>query len=481
LAQNANTAFGKAHAFDKISTYEDFKRRVPLSDYSGLEKWIERIQQGEANVLTREPVTHLIPTSGSTGARKLIPFTAELQHEFNEAIGPWLFDLARQNPGVTNGPAYWSVTPVIQTQTIEKSAVPIGFDTDAEYLGGARRRLADAVMAVPSTVARATSLETFRYQTLLHLLRCRELRLISVWHPSFLTLLLETLPNIWERLIKEITSGNTSTKASARRADELHAADPLQPATFWPNLKVISCWGDGAASFALENLHRSFPRALLQPKGLIATEAFMSLPFRGQYPLAINSHFFEFLDSDGQALPAEALREGEEYEIVVTTAGGLWRYRVGDHVVVTGFTEKTPSLKFIGRSGDTSDLFGEKLSESFVNEAFREVFGCDVPRFALLAPDEQAAGCAYTLYVEGTPQRQWAASLDCVLRRNPQYAYCRDLGQLAPLRLFVVRQNAFETFAKKQTAHGTRLGSIKPRTLSPSSGWSQAFSGEYIC
>jgi len=144
---------------------------------------------------------------------------------------------------------------------------------------------------------------------------------------------------------------------------------------------------------------------------------------RGRYPLAINSHFFEFIDSDGQVFTTETLREREKYEIVVTTAGGLWRYRVGDHVIVTGFMEKTPSLKFIGRSGDTSDLFGEKLSETFVNEAFREVFGCDAPRFALLAPDEQAAGCGYTLYVEGMPQRKWAASLDCVLCRNPQYAY----------------------------------------------------------
>ena len=33
-------------------------------------------------------------------------------------------------------------------------------------------------------------------------------------------------------------------------------------------------------------------------------------------------------------LPVEALREGEEYEVVVTTAGGLWRYRLGDRVRV---------------------------------------------------------------------------------------------------------------------------------------------------
>src|SRR5260370_9454095 len=96
IKQNVNTAFGKAHGFDAIRSYEDFTRRVPLSDYTAFEPWIDRIRRGEKNVLTHEPVTHLIPTTGSTSGRKLIPFTASLQREFNAAIGPWLADLARQ-------------------------------------------------------------------------------------------------------------------------------------------------------------------------------------------------------------------------------------------------------------------------------------------------------------------------------------------------------------------------------------------------
>src|SRR5882757_7919161 len=76
LEQNAQTAFGQAHDFNSIRSYGDFVKRVPLMDYEDLEPWIERIRRGAANVLTCEPVTRLVPTSGSTGARKLIPFTA---------------------------------------------------------------------------------------------------------------------------------------------------------------------------------------------------------------------------------------------------------------------------------------------------------------------------------------------------------------------------------------------------------------------
>ena len=481
LGRNAGTAFGKAHAFDKIASYEEFTRRVPLADYSTLEPWIERIRQGEGNVLTRDRVTHLIPTSGSTGARKLIPFTDGLQREFNAAIAAWLVDLARQVPGVMGGPAYWSVTPTIQSQSVEPSIVPIGFDTDAAYLGGARRRLADAVMAIPSSVGRAKSREEFRYQTLLHLLRCRDLRLISVWHPSFLALLWDALPTYWEKLIQEIASGTGAVKAQPQRADELRTAKPAKPETLWPNLRVISCWGDGAASLPLENLRRRFPHTFFQPKGLIATEAFVTLPFGNRHPLAITSHFFEFIDSDGRTFPADALHQGEEYEVVVTTAGGLWRYRLGDRVSVTGFAEKTPSLKFLGRAGNVSDYSGEKLSEPFVNEALHEVFGCGVPSFALLAPDEQNGYYSYTLYVEGTAHREKAEHLDRILRRNPHYAYCRDLGQLLPVRLFLITENAFATFATRQSTNGARLGDIKPVALSRDSGWSKAFSGEYVC
>jgi hypothetical protein len=76
LTRNADTAYGNAHGFGKIKNYEEFSRKVPLADYDDIEPWIARIMRGENRVLTSEPVTRLIPTSGSSGARKLIPFTA---------------------------------------------------------------------------------------------------------------------------------------------------------------------------------------------------------------------------------------------------------------------------------------------------------------------------------------------------------------------------------------------------------------------
>jgi len=533
LRGNALTAFGKAHGFEYIHNYEDFARRVPLADYDDLQPWIEGIRRGESNVLTQEAITHLVPTSGTSSARKLIPFTAGLQREFNAAIGPWLVDLFRQAPGVIGGSAYWSVTPVTDNfasgaigerplgwRSASRSegqpqnpgaevltplqpkgrapiscAIPIGFDSDSAYLGGARKRLVDAIMAVPTAVQQAGSLEAFRYVTLLALLRCRELRLISVWHPSFLSLLLDALPSQWEKLLADVERGTLScadgfrseralrflAKPLPERANELRAAGPLQPAMLWRELRVISCWGDGPAELAAADLRARFPNVLLQPKGLLATEAFVTLPFGAFQPLAIRSHFFEFIDAAGRVHLADSLREGAEYEVVITTGGGLWRYRLGDRVMVSGSVGKTPSLRFLGRSGNVSDRFGEKLSEVFVAEAMREVFGEDSPRpsFALLAPDEDGEGCRYTLYVEGRPQANLAEQVDQALRRSPGYDYCRGLGQLLPLRVFVIGAGGYESFAGRLASEGARLGDIKPAVLSRLSGWSNAFAGTY--
>lgn len=470
LKANADTAFGRAHDFASIRTYEDFARRVPLADYGGLETWIKRIQAGEVNVLTRERVTHLVPTSGSSGARKLIPFTAGLQREFNAALGAWLVDLARQQSGILCGPAYWSVTPALRDAPPEASAVPIGFEADTAYLGGPRKWLADAAMAVPANVQQADSVEEFRYRTLLRLLRCRELRLISVWHPSFLTLLLDALPTRWERLLNDLPE----------RAWELREIGPQCPERLWPKLRVISCWGDGAAELGLAELRRRFPNVHIQPKGLLATEAFVSLPFAGAYPLAVTAHFFEFLDDAGHICLPEQLNRGSEYQVVVTTAGGLWRYRLGDLVRVTGWLGQTPTLKFLGRNGNVSDCCGEKLSETFVAEVLRGIFLTGGPRFALLAPDDSTEGCGYTLYLEGAASSDCAERLDAALCRNPHYAYCRQLGQLQAPRLFAISDRGYEAYAARLAARGARLGDIKPAALSQLDGWSDVFAGGYL-
>ena len=490
VATNRDCAFGRAHAFGTIHSYDEFRERVPVVDYEAPEPWVARIRRGETAVLTQEPVTRLLPTSGSTGGRKLIPFTATFQRELNAAIGPWMVDLCRQHPSVALGPAYWSVSPAIATSD-EESAVAIGFDDDSAYVGRMRQRLVETALAVPSALRLVRDVECLRYLTLLCLLRRRGLRLISVWHPSFLTLLLDALPASWDELLRDVESGGCqrgaqlpqevrralAARPQLRRARELRDAGPRNPHALWPCLRVVSCWADAQAALPAQDLQRRLPHAVIQAKGLLATEAFISIPFRGQHPLAIASHFYEFADARGAVRLAHELQRGETYTVIVTTGAGLWRYRLGDFVEVDGFIGRTPSLRFLGRGNSVSDLCGEKLAETFVTRAIAAALAaCGLaPRFDMLAPENDVGHWHYTLFFEGAVPAALAAKLDTELRDNPHYALCRDLGQLGPLQVFCVGSGAYEILCAAAAAQGRRWGEVKPQSLSPRPDWRRRF------
>jgi len=469
LRENAECAFGKAHGFGGIRGYDEFRDRVPITDYEALEPWIARIRQGENSVLTTEPVTRLVPTSGSSGARKLIPFTNTLQREFNAAIGPWMVDLCWEHPGVAMGPAYWSISPALRDAP-EDSSVPIGFEDDSAYLGGLRQKLVEATFAAPGTLRRITDLTDFRYATLLCLLRCRNLRLISVWHPSFLALLLDALPDWWYELRSDLYRGECSRFPALRFPPNPYAlcgVEPTNHAAIWPHLALVSCWGDGQAALARENLRARLPHVAFQDKGLLATEAFVTIPFQGRHPVAVSSHFYEFLDDSGAAHGVHELSSGKTYRVVVTTGGGLWRYPLGDEVVVDGYLEQTPSLRFLGRGNSVSDLCGEKLSETFVTQVLATALAGSPAAFAMLAPEENH----YTLFLEGRASPELLNRVEAGLRANPHYAYCRDLGQLGPLQLCVLSLGANERFLQAHLSEGRRLGDIKPQALSSRKDW----------
>ena len=364
-----------------------------------------------------EPVERWEETSGSSGAKKRIPYTRSLRKQFDRAIAPWIVNLFAHDPRAFAGEAYWSISP--------------GAESDEEVLGPLQRRLVRAVQAVPPSV-RLTS-ENFREETLRHLMRCRTLSLISVWHPSFLDLLV----------------------------------GDLDTAALWPDLRVISCWADANAAGPAGALAKKFPHARIQPKGLLSTEGFVTIPYEGGNVLAYRSHFFEFREGETVHL-AHEVEVGKRYEVILTTGGGLRRYATEDIVEVTGWREQAPILKFIGRADHVSDHFGEKLNEIFVRERLQIALR-DIPHsFAMLACDRDA----YVLYIESHASVD-VVPLEQALRESHHYDLARRLGQLAPLRVMRVR-NAAATYLRVKSATQT-LGDIKIPALDREQGWTERF------
>src|SRR6185369_1119733 len=250
VRRNAGTAFGKRYGFSAIHSVEEFQERVPLSIWDDVEPWVERIAAGEAGVLTKARVRVLELSSGSSAAAKRIPYTADLQRDIRHAVAPWICDAYQRRPWLTRGPGYWSITPPAledarsqPAQTTSK--IPIGFEEDGEYLGGFWKRLAGATLAVPGAIRLVRDIESFRYITLLFLLRRHDLTLISVWHPSFLTLLLGALPGFWEGLVRDVERGTLNPPA------------PLAPAARAALAKFLSPLPERAA--AIRNLGPAAP------------------------------------------------------------------------------------------------------------------------------------------------------------------------------------------------------------------------------
>jgi len=504
LQQNADTVVGRRYRFAHIRSIADYQARVPLSTYADYQEAVERIGRGEQGVLTRDPVLLLEPTSGSTAATKYIPYTAMLRAEFERAIAVWIADLFTHDPRLMAGAAYWSVSPVAWNNQYTVGGIPIGFEDDRAYLGRMQQWLAQAILAVPSAVRLIHDMDTLRYVTLLALLRRRDLALISVWNPTFLTLLVRNLSAWGLRLAIDIAEGTLTpptplppawsanwawfNRPDAQRAAEVYTAvctsttPALLHTQLWPNLRLISCWADAQAAWYVPPLAQSFPQAQIQGKGLIATEGFVSIPLVGQTgaALAVRSHFFEFLPADGgTARLAHELETGERYAVVLTTAGGLYRYQLHDLVEVSGWQYTCPLLRFVGRANGCVDWFGEKLHEQHVRAALAGLLTryAITPDFVMLTCAEEGDQYAYTLLIEadGVPDHmlgQLARDLDAAFATNYHYRYCRDLGQLAALRVCRV-VDGHERYLAATITRGQRAGDIKPPLLPQGAGWCQ--------
>jgi hypothetical protein len=438
LRRNAGTEYGRRHGYAKIRSVREFLEAVPVVTYDDLEQWVEAIRDGRQNVLTAEPVLMMEKTSGSAGAAKYVPYTASLRREFQNAVGAWMFDLFTARPSLLTGAQYWSITPVARAKEYTPGGLPVGFDDDTEYLGRLERLVLRWAMAVPGEVCRVPDIEENRRVTLRHLLACRGLRFLSVWNPSFLTILMSGLP--------------AGTK----------------PLDCWPGLRLISCWTSAASARFVPELRRLFPGVEIQGKGLLATEGVVSFPLVGKAaPVpALTSHFLEFLGDDGRPRLVDELEVGARYRVVITTGGGLARYTLGDVVEVAA----PGAIEFVGRADGVSDVCGEKLSEAFAGRVLEEVTArCHSDGFIMLAP-EWGDPPRYLLFVEAGADPEMAAEVERRLRASVHYDYCRRLGQLAPVEAVAV-PGAAERYLRACATLGQPVGGVKAASLRSEFGW----------
>ncbi len=190
---------------------------------------------------------------------------------------------------------------------------------------------------------------------------------------------------------------------------------------------------------------------------------------------------------------ASELEIGKTYAVVITTGGGFYRYQLHDLIQVIGFVGSCPLVDFVGKEGNISDYFGEKLNESHVHDILNRIFFKYRlrPSFYMMAPEKSMKDeFCYVLYIEpNLDERQYTKQL-CVrlkkeieeeLMKNYHYKYSRHLNQLHSFTIFLIAPGGgIDTYLNVCKSHGQRVGNIKPVILHKRTGWSREFSGEFI-
>lgn len=479
---NRHTAYGRAHGFDRVRDLATFQSRVPIVDYAELAPWVNRVAAGERGVLTTEMPTRFERSSGSTLGNKLIPQTPAFGSEFSAATSPWFVDMDRRWPALRGTRSYWSLSPVARARVVTSGGIPVGVEDDTEYLSPLERWVFKHLLAVSSSVARASNMEAWRRQTLQQLLVAQDLGLFSVWSPTFLIRLMSALEKDLASYLRALP-GPVAT-AIQRRLD---TAGEFVGHALWPRLRVISCWMDGPAAAFVPELRRYFPETTLEPKGLLATEGVVSIPFGvgpGAVP-AVTSHLLEFapVDADSSEPPClvDELVPGRRYVPLLTTGAGFYRYRLGDVVQVEqARCQATPRIRFVGRMDGGSDLCGEKLDPHWVGQSLagaQEAVGI-AARFAMLVT-ERGTLPTYRLLVECADSEApllpaLGEALEARLLDGYHYKYCRELGQLGAVEVRRVHEG-WARYEKRLIGEGMRAGDIKPRVLDVRDGWTRWF------
>lgn len=423
LEKHADTAFGRAHGFGSIRSPEEFREAIPPMNYEDHRSWIQRSADGERGVLACEEPIGFERTSGTSSRPKWIPLTAGLQDEFARGLAAWFGGWQTRRPEVFAGRAYWSLSPAGMAPETTPGGLSVGMTRDAAYFPEAvGARLADWLV-VPNL---SGDLSAIFEETAEALLVTPDLSLVSVWSPTFLLGI--------DAAVQRLRPGRTWSE-------------------LWPKLALASCWTDASSASWIPRLRERLGKVAIEPKGLLATEGITSLPDAtdGSPRLASECHWHEFLDEAGRFTAIRDLKAGGDYEVLLTTSGGLFRYRSGDQVRVTG-TNGLPRLRFTGRSGAVSDLVGEKLHECQVLDAFLQAGG-----HGFLIADSGLPG--YELWLEDTAR---APEIVNLLRRNPYFDQALRLRQLAPPRIRRLPDGwPLKLAASLATLRSARLGDVK--------------------
>jgi hypothetical protein len=258
------------------------------------------------------------------------------------------------------------------------------------------------------------------------------------------------------------------------RAHQLLPLLGAGPGAWWPSLALLLAWKGGTLGFYLTELKRYLGALPVRDLGIVASEAMVTIAVDDATAggvLLPDAGFFEFVPRAAgpeAALGAWELVQGEEYRLLLTTHGGLYRYDLEDVVRVERFEGRTPVLSFLQRAGRVHSFTGEKLTEHQVTLAVgaaAESVGLRlsgftaVPHFEL--PPFYEVRAELTGPVRWPQCRRFAWQLDTELAAvNIEYASKRESGRLGRATLGLVAPGSFERLRHRRVTQDAQYKQV---------------------
>ncbi len=430
-----NTAFGKDHRFSEIKNYEDFKKHVPVRDYEALAPYINRIINGESDVLWKGVPIYFCKTSGTTSGTKYIPISKEsISNHIDSAKNALLCYIAETgNTQFVDGKMiFLQGSPVLD----KKGKIPTG------RLSGIVAHHVPAYLQknrMPSYATNCIDDWEEKVAAISNETVKEDMRLIS-GIPPWVQMYFEKLLSIsGKKNIKELfpdfslfVYGGVNYEPYRNRMEQLIGA----------KIDSIETYPASEGFIAFQNSQKEEGLLLVLNKGIF----YEFIPAE------------EYFNENPTRISLKDVELGKNYALVMNTNAGLWGYSIGDTVK---FVSKNPyKIVVTGRIKHFTSAFGEHVIAEEVEYAMKkalEKHGGEVIDFHV-APQVNPAegGLPYHEWLiefaqQPTDLKAFAEELDKLMQGKN--IYYRDLisgNILKPLVISTLKKEAFIQYMKSQ-------------------------------
>ncbi|KAK9072295.1 hypothetical protein SSX86_008728 [Deinandra increscens subsp. villosa] len=440
LTQNAAVEYLHRHGLSGNTDRETFKRLIPVVTYEDLHDDITRIANGDKSpIFSSHPISEFLTSSGTSGGeRKLMP-TIDDELERRSSLYSLLMPVMNQFvPGLDKGKGMYFLFIKSESKTpggLVARPVLTSYYKSSHF----KERPYDPYTNYTSpneTILCPDSYQSMYSQMLCGLYLNKEvLRVGAVFASGFIRAI-RFLEKHWSLLSHDIRTGSLNysiiTDPSVRESvmkilkPDPNLADFIELecsrkswqgiiTRLWPNTKYVDVIVTGSMAQYIPTLDYYSNGLPLVCTMYASSECYFGVnlnplcnPSEVAYTLIPTMAYFEFLpvhrhDGGGdtktekenqQLVDLVDVKLGQEYELVVTTYAGLYRYRVGDILKVVGFKNKAPQFSFICRKNVALSIDSDKTDELELHKAVEKAVNHLVPFSATLTE--------YTSYADTT-------------------------------------------------------------------------------